>query len=243
MQHSMIQPNEGATYSPNPAQKDMGAIIAKYSDLVSRIAWHVHSRMSSSIEVADLIQIGMIALIEGARNFEERGVDFAAYASTRIRGAMIDELRREAKISRSGIQNGKRIAHAKDQLSHSLGRPPLPNEIADELGVDIFEYFELESSAAALKQESMDDAYSDYDIWFADLSADPFDQLDRAKTSQRLAEAISELPERQAKVLQLYFIEELNLEEIGCIIGVGAARVCQIKQQALSSLKKKWDAN
>mgnify|MGYP000005825993 CR=1 FL=1 len=240
MQHSVIGQRASMTYTASTTQKDIEAIITTHAGLVKKIAWHIHSAMSSAIDIVDLIQIGMIALVEGARNYEDRGIDFTAYASMRVRGAMIDELRREAKISRSGMADKKRIEHAKNRLLHNGTCDPTAIEIAAELNITVQQYYDIASNANAMRQESIDDSYSDHDMWFADLAADPFDELELKHLKEKLTKLTSYLPEKQALVLQLYFVEEMNLEEIGATIGVGAARVCQIKKKALDTLKAMW---
>lgn len=243
MEQATVSNDAEMTYSPRGSKVDLNAVIDQYHSLVSRIAWRVHSTMSSSIEVADLIQIGLIALLESTENFEDRGIDFAAYASLRVRGAMIDELRRIAKISRHGMQNKKRLNRAREDLRMNLGREPLAPEIAEKMNIDIEEYYQIESSSTAIKQENIDEVYSEHEMWFADLTQSPFDELEQASTTSRLASLLELLPERQRIALQLYFVEEANLEEIGAILGVGAARVCQIKKEALKTLRGLWEAN
>ncbi len=240
MQHAADVPDTRMTYNSNPEKEDIEIIIAKHSSLVRKIAWHVYSRTSSAIEVADLIQIGMAALVDGARRFEDRGIDFAGYANARVRGAMVDELRREAKITRSGMMNRKKLNNARKKLEEQLGRSSTSSELASFLKIPIEEYYDLESRSSTLRQESIDETYTDHDMWFADLNSDPFHDLEVSDTARRLAAFIAMLPEKQAMVLQLYFVEEMNLEEIGQTIGVGAARACQIKKKALEDLRELW---
>lgn len=236
MQHSQIT-HDALTYAPRRSQSDVDAIIHTHSPLVRRIAWHVHSRMSSAIEVEDLIQIGMVALIDAARTFEDRGISFIPYASTRVRGAMIDELRRDARMCRSGMVNRRRLAQVRATLENRLGRSASDADMAEALGLDGGAYHAMVAGTHAVRQDSIDEVYSDHDIWFADMADRADTLLEQSEMRSLLARNIATLAEREAMVLQLYFVEELNLDEIGETLGVGAARVCQIKKSALEKLR------
>jgi RNA polymerase sigma factor FliA len=213
------------------------ALIRTHASLVRRIAWHVYGSVSTAIDREDLVQTGLVALIEAAKTFEDRGFGFAPYASIRIRGAMIDELRRIASISRSGMGARKAIAKARTALESRLCRTASNVELAAELQVDAKTFAAMAQNAQGAERESIDDCYSDHDLWFADLAETADAQVEKAQLRTRLVSAISMLPERQAMVLQLYFVEELNLHEIGEMFGVGVARVCQIKKAALDTLR------
>lgn len=237
MQHTAVI-EETLVYTRTPAQLDVDAVIKTHSKLVRRVAWQVHSRMSTAIELEDLMQIGLVALVEAARTFEERGISFAPYATTRVRGAMIDELRRDARICRSGMANRRKLAHTRSILETRLHRAPSDPEIAAELGMDGAEYHALVASAQGARMESIDEVYSDQDLWFVDMAEDAETRCLQNEVRALLAERVAELPMREAQVLQLYFVEELNLDEIGEVLGVGAARVCQIKKRALDQLRE-----
>ncbi len=212
-------------------------LIAKHGQLVRRLAWHVHSRMGNSTELEDLIQIGLIALVEAAKGYEDRGHAFTTYASMRIRGAMIDYLRREALVSRSAMGARRKIEAARAKLEQRNGGPVSSQAIASELGMTIDAYHALAHSAGQVELSSIDDLYSDRDVNFADQDYAADTRIEMSEMSHLLATAISDLPPREAQVLQLYFVEELNLHEIGQILGTGAARVCQIKKAALARLR------
>jgi RNA polymerase sigma factor FliA len=238
MLHSVIEtPAYGYAQNRNTPE----LLIEAHSALVRRTAWHVHSRMSSAIEVEDLMQIGMIALIEAARTFEDRGIAFAPYASTRVRGAMIDELRRDARMSRSGMANRRLLASTRSKLENELGRAVSDGEMARALEMDAVTYHATVASSHALRQDSIDETYSDHDMFFADLAEGADTQLEQAQLRVVLANNIALLAEREALVLHLYFVEELNLDEIGETLGVGAARVCQIKKKALDKLREQME--
>ena len=207
--------------------------------LVRRIAWHVHGSMSSAVEVEDLVQIGMVALVEAATNFEERGqVTFEQYLATRVRGSMIDALRRSATITRGAMQRKRLYAETVAVLTTELGHVPDDALIAARIGVSR-EKLRLDyANAQPARMEPIDEVYSDEGPWFASEEPDAFAQLSEGEERDTLIAAIAALPEREALVIQLYYVEEFNLDEIGTVIGVGAARVCQIKASAHAKLKK-----
>jgi RNA polymerase sigma factor FliA len=212
-------------------------LIETHSALVRRIAWHVHSRMSSAIEVEDLIQIGLIALVEAAQNFEDRGLAFSPYAQTRIRGAMVDALRRDARMGRAGMANRRYLAGIRARLEQEYMRSPSDAEMADAAGLEPTAYYTMAASTVPVGQESIDDSYSDHDMWFADLADGADTALEKAQLREALVANLGKLSQREALILQLYFAEELNLDEIGETLGVGAARVCQIKKAALDKMR------
>ena len=235
------QPNPPVTYTrTGPAAAEMSeALIRDHMPLVRRIAWHVHGSVSSSIEVEDLVQTGLVALVEAAASFEDRGqVTFAQYLGTRIRGAMIDELRRQATITRGAMRRRRELAEAQSTLAVELGRPATEEETAARLGVSIERLHADYTSAQPVRFEPIDGIYTDDNPWFMSDDPNPFELLESEDLRRALIEAIGRLSEREAQVIQLYYVEELNLEEIGQVLGVGAARVCQIKKSAHDRLKK-----
>ena len=229
----------GQTYQRRPVPPRPAELAREHMPLVRRIAWHVHGRVSNAIDVEDLIQIGMVALVEAANNFEDRGFAFATYATMRIRGAMIDHLRRHATICRSAMGRRRAISGVRAKVEQILGRPATEAEMADAMGMTAQEYREATDSTESIRQESLDEVYSDQSMWFADVEERVDQTLERDELRDMLAGHIADLPEREAMVLQLYFVEEMNLEEIGLTLGVGAARVCQIKKAALDRLRGK----
>jgi RNA polymerase sigma factor FliA len=236
MQHEIIT-FEPTSYKRHAALGDIETLLTRHNALVRRIAWQVHSRMSSAIEIEDLIQIGLIALVESGRTFEDRGIAFGPYAAVRIRGAMIDELRRTALMSRAGMANRRTLAATRAGLQLSCGRDPSDAEMAVTLKLDNHSYYQMVASTQALQQEPIDETYSDHDMWFADTSDSAETTMEKSQLSAVLSQNIARLPEREAMVLQLYFAEEMNLDEIGETLNVGAARICQIKKTALNRLR------
>lgn len=236
-----------ALYAPaRLARTDPERLVSSHLALVRKIAWHVHARVSSAIDVEDLVQIGMVSLIEAARAFEDRGhAAFATYATVRIRGAMIDQLRKGATLVRSAMRRRREWGAVRSALEGILGRTATDAEMAEKLEITVEVYRAGIAATQATHTESIDDVYSDHSDWFADDTPDAHAQLESKTMQKAIAAAVKTLPEREAMVLQLYFVEELNLEEIGHVLGVGAARICQIKKAALGKLRGKlggWDA-
>lgn len=221
-------------YRRGPTQEE---IILQHGELVRRIAWHVYSRVSSSLELEDLIQTGLVALLEAARGYEDRGFTFATYASTRVRGAMIDQLRKEARMTRSAMQARRKLSGTRSALEQKLMRPPSICEMAAALGLDVQAYHNLVANSVSVEDGSIDEIYTDQTMEFADQCEQADIGLEQAQLRELLSSCISDLSEREALVLQLFFVDECNLDEIGCILGVGAARVCQIKKKAIENLR------
>jgi RNA polymerase sigma factor for flagellar operon FliA len=240
MLHAPIQ-TDGFTYSRCSAA-DPQAVVRQHRELVRRIAWHVHSGVSSRIELEDLVQIGLVALVEAAQTFEDRGAPFASYAAMRVRGAMIDHLRREARMSRSGMANRRRLVAVRSVLEARLGRHASDGEMAEALGQSAEDYHSMAASAQPVEQDSLDDVYADDQPWFADLGETADSRIEREQLLAGMASAIGDLGDREQLVLQLYFVEELSLVEIGEVLNVGDARVCQIKKAALKKLREKMES-
>lgn len=216
---------------------DVEQRIGKSMPLVRKIAWHVHARVASAIDVEDLIQIGMIALVEAAQNYEDRGHAFSTYASLRIRGEMIDHLRREARMARSAIRRRREIEQTRRQLEQRYTRAPTDAEMACALQLTPAAYLEAVAAVQPLRHDPIEEAYSDHLMAFADDREQADDRLSRQQLAEILSTALHHLTEREQTILQLYFVDELNLDEIGLVLGVGAARICQIKKGALAKLR------
>ncbi|HRE33645.1 MAG TPA: sigma-70 family RNA polymerase sigma factor, partial [Sphingopyxis terrae] len=153
---------------PHGYGENVEALIAEHAPLVRKIAWQVHSRVSRTSDLEDLIQVGLIALIEASRTYEERGFAFTTYASTRIRGAMIDQQRREADVGRAAMAAAKRLAATRDALEQQLMRAPGAVEMAEAMGMGAEEYFEFERSATQGRSTSLDEMMNEGDFLFAD---------------------------------------------------------------------------
>jgi len=227
--------SEAALLAPAPVAQPQippDQLIAEHGVLVRRLARKVHRSAGASIDLEELVQTGMLALVQAARAFVQRGeASFATYATMRVRGAMIDVLRSSATINRGAMRRRKKLKETEAALEGKLGRAPSSGEVAgDRMAVD---------TAQPVYLEPLDAVYSDRSAAFASDEPDALALLEADGLRDALAGAIARLPRREALVLQLYFVEELTLDEIGQTMDVGAARVCQIKKQALDRLRAK----
>lgn len=217
------------------------ALVMRHAELVKRIAYHLAGRLPASVEVDDLIQAGMLGLLEAAANYTaDRGASFETYAGIRIRGAMLDALRKLDWAPRSVHRKARAAAAAIREIEAELGREARDGEIADRMGISLGEYHKIAQDAASCRIASLDETNGDDDSLLGhieDERADPF--LDATEDGFRaaLARAIEELPERERLVMSLYYDDELNLKEIGAVLKVTESRVCQLHGQALVRLK------
>lgn len=210
--------------------------VRRFVPMVRKAAWHIHGSGREGLEIEDLVQAGFIALTECARNHTGPGEDgFAAYAKIRVRGAMFDLVRKQLPDSRNTIRRRRQTEAARDSLRQQLGRDPSDAELAQALGVTAAEL--AAGSTAQIQLSSLDEAYDDSSAHFATDLPDPFEVLSQLEDNERLAEAMIDLPERLQLVLQLYFVEELNLTEIAAVLEVSVPRVHQLKAQALVKLR------
>lgn len=218
---------------------DPQEVLRRFLPMVRRLAWHLNGTGHDSIELEDLIQVGLMALSECVRRHDRPTEDgFAAYAKTRVRGAMIDLIRRESPMSRPAQRRRREISDQQQALQKQLGRKPNEKELAELLGMSASELISAQTSCEPMYFESLDDHYSDQNSAFADQSADSLDLLQDEETRRMLAGAISALPERLQMVTQLYFVEEMNLSEIAKVLEVSIPRIHQLKAQALDTLRE-----
>lgn len=221
-----------------PSQDEL---VSQGIGLVKRIACHLAARLPSSVEFDDLMQSGMIGLLEAAGNFDAtRGASFDTYAGIRIRGAMLDEVRKLDWTPRSVHQKFRQVSKAMRDIEARTGRPAEAREIAAGLGITIDEYHKVLRDAAGCRLFSLEESAEDDDhgknLQGADTET-PEQAFDRTQFRTQLADAIRRLPERERLVLSLYYERELNLKEIGAVLEVSESRVCQIHGQALIRLR------
>src|SRR5262245_46374181 len=228
-------------YKARAAGGNTDALVLKHAELVKRIAYHLAGRLPASVEVSDLIQAGMLGLLEAAANYTaDRGASFETYAGIRIRGAMLDALRKLDWAPRSVHRNARAAAQAVRELEGKFGREARDGEIAARMGVSLEEYHKISHDAASCRISSLDDSNGEEDSLLGrveDETADPFADASEEGFREALAKAIKELPERERLVMSLYYDDELNLKEIGLVLKVTESRVCQLHGQALVRLK------
>jgi RNA polymerase sigma factor for flagellar operon FliA len=227
--------------------KSTNELVVAHEALVKRIAFHLMSRLPASVQVDDLIQAGMIGLIEASRKFDpDQGASFDTYAGIRIRGAMLDEIRRTDWTPRSVHRKAREVAEAVRKIENEKGRDARDVEVAEAMGLGLDEYHKILQDATGCRIFSFEDPGSvgeDGLVQTHRQPNQPLENLQNCDFKHGLAGAIKGLPERERLVMALYYDEELNLREIGEILGVSESRVCQIHGQALIRLRarmEKW---
>ncbi len=210
--------------------------VRRFMPLVRRAAWHINGSGRDGLEIEDLVQTGILALTECAQRHAGPTEDgFAAYAKIRVRGAMLDEVRRTALDSRTARSRRAGYDRALEALRGTLGREPSRAELARAMKVSDAELLTIEASGVRLTP--MDDAYDETSLAFASDDPDPFEALCAAEDRDRLVQAMIALPDRLKLVLQLFFVEELNLTEIAAVLEVSVPRVHQLRAKALKDLR------
>lgn len=216
-------------------------LIARHAPQVKRIAYHLLSRLPASVQVDDLIQAGMLGLLEAARRYDSvQGTSFATFAEPRIRGAMLDEIRKGDWTPRSVHRKAREVAAAIRAVEIATGREADDRSIAEQLGISLAEYHEILADLRGQKILSLDESGTDDESEIHRVPApgcDPLETVGRESLFKRLASAIDLLPEREKLVLSLYYDEELHLKEIGAVLGVSESRVSQLHSQALARLR------
>ena len=233
-------------YTPK-GQLDRDALLRQHAPLVRRIAHHMIAKLPPNVELDDLIQVGMIGLAEALSRFEaQQGVQFETFASQRIRGAMLDELRDSDWMSRSSRKSQKDIEHALHRAEQRLGRSPLESEIAAEMGISLDEYQSLLAKVRGTQLVYLEDMQFEHegeesflDRHVADADADPMSLLRDQRLRAALVQAIEALPEREQYIMSMYYEHDMNLKEIAAVLGVTESRVCQLHSQAIARLRTK----
>jgi RNA polymerase sigma factor for flagellar operon FliA len=223
---------------------DPGALLKQYSPLVRRLAHQMIAKLPANVEIDDLIQVGMIGLNDALCRFDPaQGVQFETFATQRIRGAMLDELRGSDWMSRGDRRHQRTIETAVHKLEQKLGRAPSETEIAAEMGMKLTEYQELLGKVRGtqlvyLEDMSGDDGDEDFlDRHMVDADANPLGRLSDRKMREALVAAIENLPQREQYVMSMYYEHDMNLKEIAAVLGVTESRVCQLHSQSIARLR------
>lgn len=224
-----------------PSAASLEELVTAHAGLVKRIAHHLAARLPSNVEIDDLVQSGMVGLLEAAGNFDAtRGASFETFAGIRIRGAMLDDVRKHDWTPRSVHQKQRQVSAAIRRVEAEKGRPAESSEIVAEMGISLGAYHDILQDTAGCQvfslEETLKDQASGREVADPDTPL-PEHSLDRLQFRQQLAAAIERLPDREKMVLSLYYERELNLKEIGAVLGVSESRVCQIHGQALLRLR------
>jgi RNA polymerase sigma factor for flagellar operon FliA len=217
------------------SRQNADELVRTHADLVRRIAYHLCARLPSSVDIDDLVQAGMIGLLEAAGQFQDgKGASFETYAGIRIRGAMLDSLRHLDWTPRSVHRRARELSQVIQQIERETGSEATPVAIAARMGIAIDEYHRIVQDAASCHLASLEDMEG---VDPADEQLDPLRVVADGRFREALAEAINGLPEREKLVMSLYYQDEMNLKEIGMVLGVTESRVSQLHGQAVSRLK------
>jgi RNA polymerase sigma factor for flagellar operon FliA len=238
--------NDAFVYNARGTVERQQDYAKQYAPLVRRIAHQMIAKLPANVELDDMIQAGMIGLMDAVNRFEEsQGTQFEVYAASRIRGSMLDELRAGDWLPRSARKNQRDIENAIHRLEQRLQRAPQESEIAQELHMSVPEYQELLGDARGAQLVYFDDLGGGVDgddyleRHVAQAGGEPLEILRDKRFRTALVAAIEELPEREKLLMSMYYEQDLNLREIGAVMGVTESRVCQLHSQAVSRLRAK----
>ncbi len=217
-------------------------LISQFAPLVKRIAWHLMARLPASVDIDDLVQNGMLGLLDALGRFEDgMGAQFETYAMQRIRGAMLDGLRENDWLPRAVRKEMRRVEAVVQKLEHEQGRPPSESELAAALGMSLADYQHLLLEARGHQILYLEDLAGNDEDYLehhaTETARDPLALLEESDLQQALGKAIANLPERERLMMALYYEQDLNLREIGAVMGVTESRVCQLHAQAVARLR------
>ena len=225
---------------------EANTMLRQYSPLVRRLAHQMIAKLPANVDIDDLIQVGMIGLNDAMTRFDPaQGVQFETFATQRIRGAMLDELRGSDWMSRGDRRHQRDIEAAVHKLEHRLGRPPSEAEIAAEMGMKLSEYQELLTKVRGTQLVYLEDMAGDegeedfLDRHMVDSESNPLGRLSDRRMREALVKAIENLPEREQYVMSMYYEHDMNLKEIAAVLGVTESRVCQLHSQSIARLRTK----
>lgn len=229
----------GVTMYSNPiSELSQHQLVEQHGALVKRIAYHLISRLPHTVDVNDLIQAGMIGLLDASHQYKaSQGASFETYAGIRIRGAMLDDVRKGDWAPRSVHRNTRLVSGAMRAVEARLGRDAKDHEVAAELEMSLEDYYAILNDTAGSRLFSFDELLEAGAPAEVDSGHEPFEGVQDGRFRAALAEAIDKLPERERLVLSLYYDEELNLKEIGAVLGVSESRVSQLHSQCAARLR------
>jgi RNA polymerase sigma factor for flagellar operon FliA len=231
-----------AAYS-SVSEQDSDLLVTQHAPLVKRIAYHLMNRLPPNVQVDDLVQAGMIGLLEASRNYDpSQGASFETYAGIRIRGSMLDEIRRSDWTPRSVHRKARMVSDAMRQIENQEGRDARDVEVAEALELSLEDYHRILLDASGCRIFSVEDLQTVGEISQErsnSAETGPYDGVQNEAFREALAEAIAGLPERERLVIALYYDEEMNLREIGQVLGVTESRACQIHSQATFRLRSR----
>ena len=214
-------------------------LVKNNLDLVKKIAWQIFGKVNNVVEIEDLIQQGMEGLIQAAQKYTSKeGVDFTQYAYLRIRGSIIDYLRKNSNLCRTTIKKKQEFDSAYNFLLNKLSKEPTKAELIKHLGITNDEFSYWENAFQANKVQSLDEIYDEFSILFASNNTNPEEQFSDLEMKNLLKNALKNLNQREIMVTQLYYVEELNVYEIADILQISTGRISQIKKTIVEKLRK-----
>ena len=231
-------------YYLDKSQTSINDLIQGNLDLVKKIAWQLHGRVQNIVEVEDLIQQGMEGLVHAAQKYSPKeGVNFSQYAQLRIRGSIIDFLRKNSNLCRTTIKKKQEFERSKLDLEKKLNRQATELELIDFLGISDDEFNYWKKAFEANVVQSLDTAYNEYSILFASKEDNPESSLQNKELKNQIKEALGVLNQREALVAQLYYVEELNVYEIADVLEISTGRISQIKKSIIGKLRNEINSD
>jgi RNA polymerase sigma factor for flagellar operon FliA len=231
-------------YSADGKKDEIDEMLTKHASLVKKLAYQLKAKLPPSVELDDLIQAGMIGLLDAVNRYEDNhGALFETYAAQRIRGSMLDELRSADWLPRSVRKSMREVEAAISQLEQQLGQSPTEAEVAKKLQLSLVDYYAMLSDCSGHQLVYYEDFHNGengehfLDRFQADHGSDPIKKLLTSDFRQALIDAINALPDREQLLMGLYYEQELNLKEIGAVMSVSESRVCQLHSQAVARLR------
>ncbi|MDX2503146.1 MAG: RNA polymerase sigma factor FliA [Gammaproteobacteria bacterium] len=216
-------------------------LVEKYAPLVKKIAYHMSARLPADIHIDDIIQSGLIGLLDAGKHYDaSQGAQFETYATIRIRGAILDEVRRSDWAPKSVHKKARDLSATIQDIERRTGRDARDTEVAQEMGISIDEYYQILKDSSSCRMLSFDDLGTDDTQslgMFEDRQQNVVDEVLGDEFHQRLSQAIAGLPEREKMVMSLYYDTEMNLKEVGTLIGISESRVSQLLSQAQLRLR------
>ena len=231
-------------YYLDKSQTSINDLIQGNLDLVKKIAWQLHGRVQNIVEVEDLIQQGMEGLVHAAQKYSPKeGVNFSQYAQLRIRGSIIDFLRKNSNLCRTTIKKKQEFERSRLDLEKKLNRQATEQELIDSLGISDDEFNYWKKAFEANVVQSLDTAYNEFSILFASQDDNPESSLQNKELKNQIKEALRVLNQREALVAQLYYVEELNIYEIAEVLEISTGRISQIKKSIIGKLRNEINPN
>ena len=224
----------GSNYS-----KSSDELIKENIKMAHVLSWHYHARAGRFIDIDDLVQIALVGLVEAAQKFKPR-VDgsFKSYASMRMRGSIIDHLRKSSNLCRNTITKKKKADEIIRKIESKTGKKATPEEISSAMGIALEDYQSMQSELGANVLQSLDEVYDEFSLWFADQGNSPETEFNDVETREQLIVALKKLSDRERLLLQLIFVEEFNVHEVAEILDISIGRVSQVKKESVAKLRE-----